>query len=171
MSDSFCCSPHATHGLQVVPNLSNMLKFSKLPQWRQGFHPSASTTQGTKSSRGVPALGAACICAARMMHPSWVPARRQVALCTQGLWGWDFGTSGSPGCATSGNPRVCHPKWDSASLRFDSFSVTFQGEVWGGVIFPSSAFVITSVRLLGLCRLKCLQFGKATFFQEEKLGK
>lgn len=124
-----------------------------------------------KAAGGVPALGAACICAARLMHPSWVPARRQVALCTQGLWGWDFGTSGSPGCATSGKPRVCHPKWDSAGLRFDSLSVTFQGEVWEGVIFPSSAFVITLVRLLGLCRLKCLQFGKATFFQEEKLGK
>lgn len=138
-----------------MPNFSNLLEFSELPQCRQGFHPSVSATCRTKSSGGLPALGAAGICAARLMHPSWVPARRQVTLCAQGRWGWDFGTSGSPGCATSGKPRVCHPKWDSAGLGFDSLSATFQGKVWKGVIFPSSAFVIASVRLLGLCRLKC----------------
>lgn len=38
----------------------------------------------------------------------------------QGLWPWDFSTSGSLGCATSGKPRVCHPKWDSAGLGFTS---------------------------------------------------
>lgn len=108
-----------------------------------------------KKQRGAASSGAACICAARLMRPSWVPAPRRVAPCAWGLWGWDFGTSGSPGCATSGKPRVCHPKWDLAGLGFSSPSATFQGRVWEGPIFPSSAFVIASVRLLGLCRLKC----------------
>lgn len=134
MSDSFCCSRRVTHGLQVVPKLSKALRFSKLPYCRQGFHPSASTAHCMKSKGGFASSGGCCIRAARLMRPIWVPAPRRAAPRTQrlGLRGWDFGTSGSPGCVTSGKLRVCHPKWDSAGLGFDSLSAAFQGKVWEG---------------------------------------